>query len=121
MADIDWPTTLPQELLRDGYQEAIPENRITDNFETGPVGRRRRSTATPFSVTGKMLMTTAQWEYLKDFCTNTIVGMSLPFGFPEHGASSPGQWLVRFVESPSRTAINVEGYWEVAMHLEVLP
>ena len=121
MADIDWPSTLPQDLLREGYQEAIPDNRISDNFDIGPAGRRRRSTATPFSVTGKMLMSTAQWEDLKEFCVNTIVGMSLPFGFPEHGVSTPSEWLVRFVEAPSRSAISVEGYWEVSIQLEVLP
>ena len=121
MADIDWPSTLPQELLREGFQEQIPENRIVDNFDTGPAGMRRRSTAAPFKVAGRMLITTEQWEILKDFCENTLVGMSLPFGFPEHGATTPGEWLVRFMEAPSRTAINVEGYWEVAIQLEVLP
>jgi len=124
VATIDWPDELPQEFVRDGYSEALPDNLLRDNFDMGPASVRPRQTAAPFRVSGKMVMTTTQWGEFKDFCEDVIIQRSLPFGFPaagDCGGSPTEEWLVRIVEPPTRMPSPVEGEWDVALVLEVLP
>jgi hypothetical protein len=120
VATITWPASLPQSLIGAGYTENIADNRIVDQFETGPVAVRRRATSAPFPVVGRMIMTTAQWETFRTFCETTLTHLVLPFGLPEHGVALPGEWLVRFTEPPSRTYLG-SGNWMVSLSLEVLP
>ena len=120
MAAITWPVSLPQSFIRDGYAEGLADNRIVDNFETGPPAVRRRATSAPFPVEGKMIMTTAEWETFRTFCETTLTGLVLPFGFPEHGVAAPGEWLVRFTDPPGRVYLG-GGNWSVSLSLEVLP
>lgn len=120
MASIVWPAGLPQKFLQRGYSEAAPDNLIVDQFETGPAGRRPRSSAAPYQVSGVMMMTIAQWEALLDFCEATLFQRSLAFGFPAHGVSEAAEWLVRFTAAPARSPATPEVF-EVSLQLEVLP
>lgn len=123
MATITWPDELPQQLIAEGYQETTFANVIVDQYEVGPSGMRRRSTASIFSVTGTMVMTTDEWETLLAFYADVLLQGSLPFGLPEQGncgESPAGEWLVRFVDVPTRSSKDTD-LWDVALSLEVLP
>lgn len=121
MATIAWPETLPQTLMMQGYAEAASENVVRDQFDTGPAGLRRRATSAPYKVIGRMQMTTAQWETLRDFCADVLIERMLPFGLPAQGdCDSPtDEWLVRLLSPPTR--VPLEDAWEVTLELEVLP
>jgi hypothetical protein len=115
-----WPESLPQAFLRQGYQEQLPPNVVRDAFDTGPNGLRRRATMQPFGVTGRMVMTTEQWDALLTFIEVDLAHRLAAFGFPEQGADgTPQVWLVRMVGPPQRTNLR-EGYWMVSLSLEVL-
>ena len=45
MADIDWPATLPQEILAEGYEEGLPDVLVRTKMDAGPDKVRRRATA----------------------------------------------------------------------------
>jgi len=134
MATIDWPITLPTDVLSEGYSESMPENVVRDRYDVGPVGLRRMASGQPYAVSGQILMTDEEWETLVTFCEDTLIGRTLAFGFPTVGVgptASPGdEWLVRFVEPPRRQFIarqydsdTLEQYdlWLVSFSFEVLP
>jgi hypothetical protein len=82
---VTWPSSLPQAFVMDSYQEQLADNSIRDQFDVGPAGVRRRSTAAVYQISGPMRMTTTQWETLKTFYNDTILHGSMPFDFPEQG------------------------------------
>lgn len=118
MATIDWPDALPQLFSVSGFGEQLADNTIRDEFDVGPAGVRRRSTAGVSRLSGRMVMSTEQWNRLKQFYRDDTLGGSLAFGFPE--PISEEQILVRFSASPSRTPVTDDD-WEVALAFEVLP
>ena len=133
MATINWPLTLPVEVLSEGYEEELPTNVIRDKYEVGPVGLRRMTSGQPYAVSFQMLMTDTEWATLLAFCDDTLISRSLAFGFPTTGigptASPTDEWLVRFLEPPRRQFVArqrtglVTQYdlWLVAIKFEVLP
>jgi hypothetical protein len=119
VASLTWPVDLPQYFQFDSYEEAMADNLIRDNFDTGPAAARPRGTAQPYRVSGTMMMTTTEWETFKAFCANTLIERVLPFGFPVQGVCDETQWLVRIPEPPTRTARESD-LWAVSFVLEVL-
>jgi hypothetical protein len=124
MATINWPTTLPHCFITDSFNEALPNNLLRDDYDVGPAGVRPRSSAAVRPISGRLVMTTAQWEIFKDFCADDLLQRSLAFGFPEFGVdpnvSPTPTWLVRIVEPPSRVRFG-PGKWIVNLALEILP
>ena len=57
-----WPSSLPQEFLRDGYTEAPTDNVIRFPVTQGPTMGRPRYTRSVIIYKGYMLMTDAQYE-----------------------------------------------------------
>lgn len=113
-----WPTSLPQELLMDGYNQSMADNLLRADMDVGPAKTRRRATSAPEPVSGQMLMTRAQVETLGSFYLNTLLGGSLRFSWhrPEN-VSVPAEF--RFVSPPSTTMRG--GYFDVSLNLEMLP
>jgi len=114
-----WPASLPSYLLVDGYSEGIGDGRVRSQTDMGPPKVRRRSSAMPKTLQGRMLMTGAQLATLQSFVETTLVGGSLPFTFTD--PVTRGSILVRFAGSlPSWTGRGGDTY-AVALELEVLP
>ncbi len=44
-ADIDWPTTLPEFISRQGFNQVDPDNKISSKMAVGPAKTRRRFTS----------------------------------------------------------------------------
>jgi hypothetical protein len=45
MAAIDWPTTLPAYISKNGFAQTLPANKIVSTVAVGPVKTRKRFTA----------------------------------------------------------------------------
>ena len=79
MASIVWPTSLPQRLRRDGYQEQLAEGTIRTQMDEGPDKVRKLPTFDYDEVSGSVLVTDAQWQTLRTFYRTTTKGGSLAF------------------------------------------
>jgi hypothetical protein len=113
-----WPATLPQDFRASNYTEAMPENRIIDNYEAGPPFYRRRTTANPLRVSGSMYMTNEEWVILKDFFTNETLDGVLTFNIDQVDTSGEWTWLVRFVQPPTRTVVEPD-FFDVSLVWDV--
>ena len=106
-----WPAYLPQELDRRGFREAMPD--IQRSSADGPEKRRRRSTATPYPLSGQMLMNGQQWQILKYFFDFELQGGVLSFDFPDPDRDDGAAETIRvsFDQPPSRTNPGGDNYW----------
>jgi hypothetical protein len=79
MAIPDWPTTLPQVPLEDGYSSAVYSNVVSDPDGSIFISSRRRSALdiSYHSVTFKF--SKAELLIFQDFYENTLGGGILPF------------------------------------------
>lgn len=115
----DWPATLPQVLLVNGYQEGARDNALRSAMDSGPAKVRRRATAAARPVQGKLVMTAAELEIFKDFYADDLLDGSLRFSWMEP-ADGVTAVEMRFKEAPSWSAAD-PGIYEVNVSLEILP
>jgi hypothetical protein len=121
---VDWPSTLPQNMLLDEYSSGMPENTLRSSMDTGPAKVRRRSSAQPKRRVGKIFVTDDELDDFKDWYTDDIVDGSLRFDWvdPDDGVTAVE---MRFVEAPTWAPVDndpITGtYWEVMLDLEILP
>ena len=110
MADIDWLSTLPTEILVGGYRRSTKDLLLESPMEQGPPKVRRRMTNNIDPFPCSMLMTTAQLAIFKPFHEDTLLGGALRFNFldPDDGTTAievripkaewepvaPGHWIV---------------------------
>lgn len=119
MVDV-WPVGLPQNVLVNGYSEAVGDGLLEYQPETGPSISRRRSTANPRPIAMSFELTSAQIATLRTFYETTLIGGSLPFSFP--GITEAVTYLVKFQKSgiPKWTSLGGD-YYSVSMSVWVLP
>jgi len=112
-----WPETLPQNILAQGYKGGLPNNLLRQQMDIGPAKVRRRGTVAVEPVTGNILVTPAQLATLKTFYETTLLDGTLRFSWvqPEDGTTAVE---MRFTEPPTWNW--VDGYFEVALSLEIL-
>lgn len=114
-----WPATLPQYLLADGYSEAKGDGRLRSQPDIGPAKVRRRTSAMPGPLRGRMKMSGAQRAILDAFVETTLANGVLPFTFPDPLTRAP--ILVRFGDMlPAWTSEGGDTF-VAALDLEVLP
>src|SRR5262245_11235632 len=80
---MNWPDTLPQQMNKDGDQDAFADNRMATPPDMGPALVRTRFTSMPRRVVGTMLMTKTQLNQLRAFWKYTTLEGKLPFYFPD--------------------------------------
>lgn len=118
MVDV-WPATLPQYMLVDGYAQGLGDGRLRSQTDAGPAKVRRRSSAMPKPLQGRMIMDGAQLADLQTFVDMTLMGGSLTFTFPDPVTGS--SVLVRFsADLPSWQSRGADN-WFVSLDLEILP
>lgn len=110
----NWPSTLPQAWLNDGYQETLPNVMIRSEMDAGPAKSRRRFTAQVTPIKAQLLLTTAEKGYLETFFNTTIAGGALSFTFPHDGSD-----VLKSVKPPTLSKIGLS--WLVDWDLEKLP
>lgn len=112
-----WPPSLPQVLEIDGYSERFPDVVKRTAMETGPAKRRRRFTAAPVPIRGKVTLTAAQRAALRTWFDTDLQGGALSFDWthPVTGAAA----TYAFVAPPEIRGD--DGVLPVTLDLELLP
>lgn len=104
MAYDNWPATLPQYVLEQGFSENQPDQLLQTSMEAGRPKSRRRYSFNGSTFTVSIAMTKAQKVIFEDFFNDTLVGGSLPFTWvhPIHQTAAnfqfrkpPPKWSVR--------------------------
>lgn len=112
----DWPATLPQTPLLDGYENR-PQNSVLRSEFDGYTKQRNRFTAALHDVSERYFLTDAQYNTFKTFFDSTLNNGADEFTKqnPETGLDE----IYRFVEpyNPSRVGL----YWIVECNLEKIP
>ncbi|WP_238121957.1 MULTISPECIES: hypothetical protein [unclassified Xanthobacter] len=139
-----WPTTLPQLVLLDGYEEQPGDGRLFFEPEAGPPLVRPQTQAAVQQVAADLWLDTLdQREIFLDFWRRTLSQGALPFWRPDpvrHGVSllaAPGGaplltaaglrllvsawWLCQFGRAAPRLVPLGGTAWRVSTSLLVLP
>jgi len=121
MADTTWPVTLPTEFDVNGYNEQEPNNIIRQSMAAGPDKVRRRGTSAPRPITGQMVFTLAQVEYMRTFYNDTTFSGTLTFdGLLEPRTAAAVDW--RFMAPPAYVPHGNNGALFICtLTLEILP
>lgn len=112
-----WPPSLPQQLSRRGYREALPDNVIRTTVDAGPEKRRPRFTAAVKPLRGSMVMTSVQLDTLEAFQAMIASGAEA-FDFPSPRGA--GIVSVAFAQPPSWINVGGDNY-RVSLDMEVQP
>ncbi|EAQ34486.1 hypothetical protein NB311A_12112 [Nitrobacter sp. Nb-311A] len=116
-----WPETLPRYLLLDSFREGLADSVLEYAPDVGPPISRRRTTAATRPMSGQMVMTGAQFETLRTFFDETLLGGSLPFEFPSQTAADE-TLLVKFPKGSAPTRFRLSNsLYRVDLTLMVLP
>lgn len=110
----NWPDTLPQAWLNEGYQETLPDVVKRTEMDAGPAKSRRRFTAQVTPIKAKLLLSAAEKGYLEIFFNTTTAGGSFSFTFPHDGSD-----VLKSVKPPTLSKIGVS--WLMDWELEKLP
>lgn len=81
MADIDWPATLPQYLMINGFSQKFADNMLASSVDVGISKRRKRYTVAKKPVTGSIYITSEQKTILEDFYDVSLGGGVLRFNW----------------------------------------
>lgn len=113
-----WPSSLPQRLMKENYNEQSPSLTISSQPDGGPAKVRRRFTAGVRSVKGQIRLTEEQLRSFIDFRDNDLLGGALRFTWTDPLDATKAVEM-RFVDPPSWTASS--GFFIVQLSLEILP
>lgn len=114
-----WPSTLPQLVLTDGYQEQFADVVLRTEMDAGPAKQRRRLTAGVRPIRCVLLCTTAQVATLQSFYNFDLAGGALSFDWvtPRTEAAA----VLRFTAPPEIVPEPGAQYWRIGLALETLP
>ena len=115
----NWPSTLPQEPIKEGYTETAPNTLIRTNMDAGPAKIRRRYTAGVRTFNMDLFLTTAQVEILDIFYMTTTKGGSEQWTWKNPRTAAVANF--RFVSEPTYKHEPYKDYYKVSLHLEQLP
>lgn len=74
-----WPSTLPDYVLQQGYDEKWGSTSISTSMEIGPAKKRNRTTAGIDRFQVQLLLTSDEVDALKIFWKTTVARGTLPF------------------------------------------
>jgi len=118
----EWPTSLPDEFLLDGYSGSMPDNVIRQDMSVGPPKQRRRSTAAVEPITGRIVLddndSPSQLVTFNAFYRTTLSDGAVSFTWTHPETGSSADFI--FTSPPVKTPAGA-GYWFVDMSLAVLP
>lgn len=114
-----WPSSLPEDLLIDGYSETLPDTTIRSNMEVGPAKVRRRISYNVTPVEGRIFVSTNQVASFTAFYNDDLGGGSLAFSMTHPRTDVMSNF--RFTSSPKITADNSSNYWFIDLNLEIIP
>ncbi len=71
MADIDWPSTLPADISRQGFNQTLPNNKISSSVDVGPAKTRKRFTANTSISNCTLLLSQSELAIFDTFYNGT--------------------------------------------------
>ncbi len=114
---VQWPSGVPNSLIEDGYNEALPDGLIRQPMDAGPPKVRRRTTAAVRPISGVIIMTGDQVETFDNWYEADLAGGALSFDFPHPRTGAIVQ--VMFRRPPRYEPRGMR--WSVVLDMEVLP
>ncbi len=114
-----WPSTLPRQMMLDGQGETLPDGLLRSDTDAGPAKVRRRSSATPWEMSGTFRMSHTQYDAFRAFIDADLAGGALPFEFPDQRDCAG--WLLARIKPGDVTAARIGTGWHVSLKIEVLP
>lgn len=118
MADVDWPSALPQRLNQSGFTNTLPDNTIRSNMDVGPDKVRRRDVSAPEPIQGAIVATAAEYSDLVTFYNTTTASGSVAFNWTHPITGDAVEYL--FTAPPSITAISGTHY-TITLQMEIQP
>lgn len=112
---IQWPTTLPQAFLVEGYEEQKQDTRIRSIMDSGPAQTRRRFTAALEFFRGRLILTKTQMTLLKTFVDVTTNGGTSVFEWKHPTTGEIAEFL--FLDLPIYRPAGGD-YWYASFTLE---
>lgn len=113
----DWPASLPQDALLNGFAHDDLDNTIRSSMSYGPDKVRRRTTASIAHVTVPLVMTKTQLAALKTFYETTLQ-VTGQFTWKNHITQASINY--RFRTPPAYRPIRGD-LWAVTLELETMP
>ena len=99
MASVTWPASLPQEIRRQGYRQALRDNVYRFQPDTGPAKRRPEFTSESRPLRGSIVLNPVQLDTLREFYEVTLGFGNAAFDIPNPLGS--GSLEVKFREPVS--------------------
>jgi hypothetical protein len=114
----EWPFSLPQVLLVEGYTESPPNTMLITEMDAGPAKRRQRYTAAPRPISGAVILSSKdQLNDLDEFYVTELKGGTLTFLWQDRNGDDQ---TYAFLEPPVYEFIEPDKI-RVAMKLEIRP
>lgn len=114
-----WPASLPNEPLRQGYEEGFRELAFRTEMDIGPPKRRKRYRSAPKRFVPALFMTEVQVDIFRNFFNTSLRQGEFSFQFPH--PRNGETMLVAFTDvPPPPVATGADGFI-VTLPLEILP
>jgi hypothetical protein len=68
----EWPSSLPNYLLQDGFSKTYADNLVRQDMSVGPPKARRRSTSGVTPIKGRQVLTSTQLATFSTFFETTL-------------------------------------------------
>jgi hypothetical protein len=120
MASYVWPSSLPQ-APQDDFSETGGVLILRTQVDAGPAKMRRRG-ARPKTLSCSFYMTTAQVATLESFVEDTLRGTArFDFTHPRLGSNIEVRLVPQQDGQLFAISFITNGYWNVALEMEVMP
>ena len=113
-----WPSSLPQDLLVSEFNDTVKDPIIRTSVDAGPDKIRRRFTAVPEYIQGKIILSASQYNTFISFWENDIKHGSLAFTW-KHPIT--GESVDMRFRNPWSVTSKTSMYFVLSLDLEILP
>lgn len=116
LSELQWPLTLPQRPLQDGYQESPGWDVVSSDFDTGLTRERRRSSGALMERKVSYLL---RGDQKAEFEAFVELAQGRSFWWPDAGSGMVMRYA-RIMEKPTLSA-RAPNVWTVQLSLGIWP
>jgi len=120
MAVNDWPASLPQSFMLEGFEVAPPQGAVSSGVDAGQPFQRQRYTAAVQPFTGNLLMSRTQYDTLMTFWKTTLGMGALAFNWRDPVTLDDAE-LQFMADQPPRITAKSADKFIVNVQMRVLP
>lgn len=114
----NWPVTLPQSVLQEGFGETLPDTSVRTAMDAGPPKVRRRTTAAVRPISAAIVVDATQASTLETFYLDTLKGGALPFDMVDPRTGVTASFM--FAAPPAYVPLSGT-HWRVSLSMERQP